>query len=322
MDYNSIFEKIKEKNIKEFNKHGGYNMYTYKFSDDVDLNSASEKEGVISKLKEVDEKYSFKSANITKPEIEKKEFVPVSDEEIFEKAENNLKEYKQNNLEKIEDKFSSKFASVEDEALKALTKNEEKQNDLEEKYETYTQKAINSNIKKGLADSSIFDEVLKQIEDTKQAEISKINSEFQKNIEKLESEKSILQSQKDSALSSFDISYALKLENEINSINSAIAKEQNEILKYNTKLEKEAEAEVQKRQKEIANQNKQLQDLISKNGQTEVNKMKYKEKFNIVESYLNSLSKNEALRELEDPFYENELGTYYAYMVAKTHNRD
>ncbi|MBO4412974.1 MAG: hypothetical protein J5779_03065 [Clostridia bacterium] len=297
-------------------------MYTYKFSGDVDLDSASQKEGVITELKKIDEKYSFKSSDVEKPEIEKKEFTAPTNEEILEKAENNLQDYKKSNLEKIENNFSNKFAGIEDEALEVLSKKEEKQNDLEEKYEGYAQKAINSSIKKGLADSSIFDEVLKQIEDNKHAEISKANSEFQKKLDKLESEKSILQSQKDSALSSFDISYALKLENEINSINSAIAKEQNEVLKYNQKLEKEAEAELAKRQKEIANQNKQLQDLISKNGQTEVNKMKYKEKFDVVESYLNSLSKSEALRELEDPFYENELGTYYTYMVAKTHGRD
>lgn len=297
-------------------------MYSYKFSNDVDLNSASQKDGVISNLKKIDEKYSFKTFEDYQPEIEKKEFVAPSEDEILKKAEDNLQTYKDLNLNKIENNYSNKFDSVNSKALEALTENEEKQSALEEKYNNYSKKAINSNIKKGLADSSIFDEVLKQIEDNKQAEISKVQTEYEKKIEKLESEKSILQSQKDSALSSFDISYALKLESEINSINSEIAKQQNEVLKYNTKLEKEAEAEKQKKQKEIAEQNKELQNLISKNGQTEVNKMKYKEKFEIVEPYLNSLSKSEALAELEDPFYEKELGTYYAYMVAKTHNRD
>ena len=87
-------------------------------------------------------------------------------------------------------------------------------------------------------------------------------------------------------------------------------------------LQKEAEELKLKKEQAIQEKNNKLAELVSKYGLTEVNKMKYQEKYNIVKDYVEKLPRDQALRELQDPFYEKELGTFYASIVAETYSRE
>ena len=317
-------QKIKNKNIDDFNYYGGYNMYAYKFSSDFDVEKKSDKENVLEELKKIDGKYSFTSGSDSdeKLNFEKMEYAAPSQDEVLESAKNSLEEYKDSSIKKIQDKFESGMSEVEEKQDDLTWEKSKDESEIKSDYAGYAKDAKNENIKRGLAHSSIYNEVLKEIDKGKESELKKVENEFSREVLKLEGERALLESQKQSALESFDISYAAKLTEEINKINSDISKKQEEVLKYNNKLEQEAEELKMKQQQAIQDQNRKLAELVSKYGLTEVNKMKYQEKYNIVKQYIDKLPRAQALQELEDPFYQKELGTFYASIVAETYSRE
>ena len=319
-----INEKIKKKNIDDFNYYGGYNMYAYKFSSDFDPEKKSDKENVLEELKKIDGKYSFSSSSDNNDDLDyqKMEYTAPTKEEILKTAEKSLEEYKDSSIKKIQDKFDGGIKDIEEKADDLTWEKAKDEAEIKGDYSAYSKSAKNENIKRGLAHSSIYSEVLKEIDEGKEQELKKVENEFSREVLKLEGERALLESQKQSALESFDISYAAKLTEEINKINSDISKKQEEVLKYNNKLEKEAEELKLKKEQSIQEKNNKLADMLSKYGLTEVNKMKYQDKYNIVKEYISKLPRAQALQELEDPFYAKELGTFYASIVAETYSRD
>ncbi len=301
-------------------------MYTYKFSnDDVELDKSSEKEKVFEKLKEIDEKYSYAiNSNISNDDInfQKKSYQAPSDSEIEEMAKKSLSSYKDSSLKKIDDDFKKNSSKIEEKIENVVENKDEEFLDAINSYNKSVKNFTNKAIKNGITNSSIFDEALKEIENEKNLKLNESQQKFSGEIGKLQSEMAILESQKNSALSSFDISYALKLNDEINKISSEISKKQDEVLKYNNEIEEKANRLKLEREKEIAKQNENLTKLLSEKGLVEVNKMKQKEKYEIVKGYLNTMSKADALRELEDKNYQKELSIYYPSLFAEIYSKD
>ena len=319
-------KNIIKQNIIDFLKNGGNTMFSYKFSDNqIDLDKNSEKDEIFEKLKEVDNKFNYATTpNVSEdePSFEKKTYEAPSESEIEEMAKNSLSSYKDKSLQDIENDYSKKFKKIDDKTQDLL---EDKQNDMVQvfnDYENSVNKTTNSVIKNGLAHSSIFQQAIKEIEDDKNLKLSESEKKFGYELKKLESEKSILENQKDSALASFDISYALKLNDEIAKINSDIAKKQDEVLKYNNQIEKEANELKLKKEQEIAKQNENLTKLLTEKGLVEVNKMKQQEKYEIVKNYLDKLPKAQALAELQDEKFQQELANYYPTLFAEIYSRN
>ena len=71
----------------------------------------------------------------------------------------------------------------------------------------------------------------------------------------MKNEREYFRKSKESALTSFDISYAMKLQNKISSLNAEIAKEQEKVLKYNKEIAKQ-EADYIKEQEKLRRKNK------------------------------------------------------------------
>lgn len=301
-------------------------MYTYKFSEnEVELDKPSQKEKVFEKLKEIDEKYSYATnSNISNDDInfEKKSYDAPNENEIEEMAKQSLSSYKDSSLKKIDENFNKNSNKIEEKIENVTENRDEEFLDAMKKYNTSVKNFTNKAIKNGITNSSIFDEALKEIEEEKNLKLGEAQEKFGGEIKKLQSEKSILESQKDSALSSFDISYALKLNDEISKISNEIAKKQDEVLKYNNQIEEKANKLKLEREKEIAKQNESLTKLLSEKGLTEVNKMKQKEKYQVVKDYLSTMSKEDALRELEDKKYQSELAVYYPSLFAEIYSKD
>lgn len=319
-------ENIIKQNIINFINYGGKTMYSYKFSDkDVDLDKSSEKEKVFEKLKEVDNKYTYATTpkvSDDEPKFEKKSYKAPTDDEIEQMAKDSLESYKDGSLSKIDDEFSKKFGNLDEKTEKLIDENEKDNSEIFSNAKSAERNATNSAIKNGVLRSSIYEQVMKEIDDDKERKLSENEQRFSTDIKKLESERSILESQKESALASFDISYALKLNEEINKINSNIAKKQDEVLKYNNQIEKQMSEYKFKKEQELARQNESLTKLLSEKGLVEVNKMKQKEKYDIIKDYLNSMSKKQALSELEDEKFQKELANYYPALFAEIYSKD
>ena len=141
----------------------------------------------------------------------------------------------------------------------------------------------------------------------------KINEELTKNINSLNSQKSLLEEQKQNALNSFDIAYAIKLSEKIDSINSSLDKKEQEIQKYNNEIaEKEAEYKRKKQQEAI-----DYAEFISEYGIGSIEIMKSGEKYEIAKQYFADMDKDQALKELTtNPIYKSQLGTYYNKLLT------
>lgn len=321
-----IIESIEQKNIENFKKNGGINMYIHNIPEDK--KEKSEKDAVLEKIKEINSKYvqqEYVPEEIKTLGLEEMDYDAPTSEEIERQAQESLKQYKDNEISSINLKYDTKFSNLSESAEKALLNKEDGEVYIDSGHDSSLRKAQNTNIKRGLAHSSIYENAVKAIEGEKINKLSEVEQEYNKTISKLENERSILEQQKEGALTSFDISYAVKLQNKISSISSQIAKEQDKILKYNQDIakqeaayKKEQETAIAAEQKKVDQKNKELQNLIDKKGITEVSKMKAQEKYDVILGYLSNMPRAEALNELEnDSTYKNELGSYYNLLYAQ-----
>ena len=321
-----IIKKIHQKNKENFDDLGGVEMSTYKENVNKDLDS--KKNEVLGKIKEIEEKYSleeFEPKEITGLGLEKKEFEKPTNDEILKEAEELLKAEKENDLQKIETDYSNKFLKLDNKVLDA---NVEKEEDLESVLKELNKNlktTTNNSIKKGVSRSSIYDEAVKAIENDSSNKINNIEEEFSREIKKLQEERNILEQQKDNALKSFDISYAVKLENKINKILTEIEKQQKAVDDYNANVDKQEKANIeaqekanQEEQKRIEKKNKEILALQEKLGESEFESYKNKEKYDVVLEYLMTIPKDVAISELEnDKIYEALLGNYFPTIYSQ-----
>lgn len=320
-----LIDSINNKNIENFNNNGGIDMYIYKVSEE---DSTSGKNAVKEKIKEIDSKYSIeeyvpKELKTLGLEEMKYEDRP-SDEDIEKKAADSLNNYKKNEISKINNKFSSQFSDLREDAENALEDKSEDISSINSKYDSSVKRARNNSIDQGISRSSIINNALKAIEEEKGTKISEVEVESNKVKSRLENEKNILEQQKESALSSFDISYAVKLQNKIAGLNKEIAKEEEKVLKYNKEIatkeefyKKEQEEDAKEEQDRINKKNKDLLKQIDQKGLTEVARTKVQEKYGILLDYLSGMPKAKAMDELQnDSMYKNELGPYYSLLYA------
>lgn len=286
------------------------------------------------KLKEVDNKYettlnSNREVTYNPPTYEKMEYVAPTEQEVKTKAENSLSEYKTSNVDAINQKYDDKISSI-DEKVESNTKllSTEKQ-ELENLYGSLKQNASNEAQKRGLQRSSIIVNQLEAFDRDKLNQYLKLNNEYKNTLNELSSEKEILASQKNSALSSFDITYAIKLQEKIDDINSEIEKKEQEVLKYNNEI-LEKEAEYQREYEETANKllredrldTTNLLEYLSKYGSSALDELKAKEKYTIVENAVKDLSKEQALSEIKNNSnIKSQLGRYYNKLIAEINNR-
>ena len=288
-------------------------MYTYKFTDEQS-EKIKKQTDLFDEFKNIDKKYSFDNSSLT---LDRMEYTAPTQEEVEESAKSSLQSYLDQGKNDILEEYSSKVNSIND--LQSTNKeNLSAQKDsLKNTYQELKQNASEDSIKRGLARSSIIVNVLEAFDQKMLDEYSNLDREYTQKFQELEEEKSLLENQKESALKSFDISYATKLNEKIEEINNEIAEKEKEVLEYNNKIA-ETEAEYKLNQQK---QNQELVDFIGKYGSTALNRVKEEEKYNRALSYFYTLDKDEALAELlNNNQYKVELGSYYSKLEQTLRN--
>ncbi len=289
-------------------------MYTYKFTDEQS-EKIKQQSNLFDEFKNVDKKYSFDNSNIS---LERKEYTAPSAEEVEASAKESLQSYLDEGKNDILEEYTTKVNSIN--SLQATNKDNlnEQKAELKNTYQELKQNASEDSIKRGLARSSIIVNVLDAFDNGMLEDYANLDKEYTKKFQELEEEKSLLESQKQNALNSFDISYATKLNEKIDEINKEIEEKEKEVLEYNNKIA-ETEAEYKLNQQK---QNQELLDYIGKYGTTALNRAKENEKYNLALSYFMSMDKDEALAELlNNDQFKTELGNYYSQLEKTLRNR-
>lgn len=312
-------------------------MYSYKFSDDESKQIEEKTQGisnVLRKFKEIDEKFdllpSVKKEDYEKKlELKKQEFTPLSEDEVVSQAQNSLHEFKDASLKQIENDYALNKEKLENQEKVLQEGAQEAKENLSNTVDKLKTDASNDAIKRGLARSSIIVNKLASYDAALITEFAKIEKDYMETTQKLAASKSLLEVQRQNALDSFDIAYAVKVSQKINDINEKLADKEREVIEYNNKLiqiEQEYEAEMlEKYNKARKEQNEQVMDyadFVQKGGDMAVQVLKLEEKFKAAQDYLMSLPKEEALKQLfENEVFKTELKSKYQTLLNQINAR-
>lgn len=270
-------------------------------------------------FKEIDKKYKFNVPEVKPTDVtlklEKLNFDHLTDEEIKAKAENALANLKQTTLSGLEDKYNSDKNMLEQEIASKEGRNQEQKQSLEFAYDIAKTNASNDATKRGLARSSIIVNKLEAFDKDMLSNFAEIDKEHAKTMNALESQKSMLETQKQKALTDFNISYATKLVSKIDDLNAQILKEEEKVVKYNNNIA-EAEAKFD-RENENINISRGRQNIKDKmdfydfqeEWGNKIESEKQNEKYKIAYNELLKLGPEEAFKEVEqNSAYNTELG--------------
>ena len=281
-------------------------------------------------FEEVDSKYD-KDNSSTKLQselnLEKLDNVEKTAEEISELAKDSLKDYYTTNVNNINSKNNTEIKNLED-SVKTKTDNANalKEN-VNKNTEEVKQQASNDALKRGLARSSIVINKLNAFDNAKLAEYNKIDKELTDSINSINSEIANLNAERENALSEFDITYASKLNEKINTLTQELADKQAEITKYNNqiaKIEAEYEKDVHSYNNNLTQQDFensiQLNEFIAKYGADALNAVKNNEKYDYAYAYFKTMPVAQAYAEIKanQATLKHQLGTaLYNNLVNK-----
>lgn len=287
-------------------------MYQYTFDKetaDKIINSTSNSGNLFKKFDEIDQKYNTISNSSAELKLEKMPIKSYTEDEIKTKAENNLFDYKTAGQNSINSGYDSKIKAVEDNVETVKKNAKESKAKVENSYAMVKENAENDAIKRGLARSSIIVNKLADYDQNMLSELEQQRTSTLEKIDSLKEQKSLLEQQKQNALGAFDITYAVKLQNEIESINDDIYKQNQTAQKYNNdiaeimaKWERDAEDDFYKKSTELAK-------LADEYGSNLFDVLKQNEKYQLASEYFATLSKEDALAELQNnSSYKQNLG--------------
>jgi len=277
---------------------------------------AEQSKSILEKFQEVDDNYKIRS---DKQELNLKEleYEKPSIEQVESSAKSSLESYKNNSLQGIEDSFKTKSEQIDQSVKQANQEKQQKQATIQNTYEKVKEDASNDAIKRGLARSSIIVNKLSEYDNSMLDDLKELSNKTDAQIKTLTDEKASLEQEKLNALNSFNIEYAVKLQDKINSLNETILKEEQEVIKYNNQIaEKQAEFDAEQDEKHY----KQIMDFAERyeRGLIGINMMKQEEKYEIAKEHFSAMDKAQALAELaSNPIYKENLGNSYYNKLLK-----
>ena len=298
-------------------KFGG-RMYEYKFSDGEGMKTSAEE--LKDKIKNIDDKYKLDlTFDSTKDDIslnlERQKYSRPSDEEIIKQAEDSLKSYEDKEQKGIENEYADGNRKLDEESQKLGGDFESQSKKIEQTYENAKESNKNTFIRRGLSRSSIMQENLKNLDESKNAAQDTLAKELKQNLEKITIERDLLETQKQSALESFNIAYAVKLSEKINKLTESAKQAEDAVAKYNNQLEeKEKKFALSQQEHNIKQDNQKLKDnkfvldYIKEYGRVGLDWLIAKEKLTAAKDSIKGLSKEQALAQIERDGYRDILG--------------
>jgi len=316
------------------NTKEGEKLYNYKFNDDFsnklvssyNLNkNKDDLKKIENKINDINNSFVFSNIpEYVKPELQMLEQKFKSPDEIKKDAVDSLSEYKNSNLNKINDTYKTKSDELEvkkqglNKSLK-LSKNE-----VSKYFDDVREKANVDALKRGLSRSSIVINQMNAFDNDELSALMDLDKDFSNNLNSINFELNSLNLQKQKALSDFDIAYAVKLNDKITSLNEELSKKNAEITKYNNQIiekEQNYNNRYQELVKDIKNENfdknAKMLDLVSKYGEKMVSNYKVNQIYNLLDGYFADMSQQEIIDSLNNSGLISALGNDYASVYQR-----
>lgn len=311
----NVFSKIKEGKI----------MYNYKIEDEIsnkvisNYNTNSKKSGldsVVDEIKKINNNFLATSISEYKaPGFQKKEMPKTTQAEILKQAEDSLATYKIDSQSSINNKFDEKIETLNNSKATLDESKMASKNEVKSYYDNAKESVGNDALKRGLGRSSIVINNLNALTADEIDSYKALDKEYSDTLNAINFELNSLGQQKQKALSDFDIAYAVKLNDKINSLNAELAKKTAEVIEYNNKIvEKEADYKnkydefVAEIQSENFDNNAKLIDLTAKYGENVLKDYKANRIFDLLDSYFSTMGQEEVMDVLNDSSFKSAVG--------------
>lgn len=317
VSFKNLSENFKRYNFVRVLRQGDY-MYNYKIEGDVtkkvlskyNSGSYTDVDELIDKLKTAES--SFLTLDIPEyiaPEFEKMDKLVIDKEDIKKQAEDSLFEYRNSNLNNIENNYINKEKELNENKTDLISANINAKEELSKYYDTARENASNDALKRGLARSSIIINKLDAFNNDEINTYKELDKEYNDNLMVIEFELNSLTKQKQQAINDFDIAYAVKLNDAITKLNADLAEKQAEIIKYNNEI-------AEKEKKYLDDYNELVKDIKSKNIDKDADLMDLSAKYgskvienyrkNLINEIFNSYAKNMEKEKVLDLLNNNE----------------
>lgn len=294
-------------------------MYQYSIKAD-ESNNVLEKtlksQQLSDEFDKIDKRFSDLTNSDVELNLEKINYERPTEEAVKTSAENYLKSFKDSSIDKINSDYQKQEDILSSNINTLNEDKKQKESDIKELYSSAKESESNDALKRGLARSSIVIERRNALDDEMITKISDLSRDVSNKINELNSQVDLLESQKQAALSSFDIEYAIKLQDKIDSINNDLFEKEQKIIKYNNEI-KQIEAKHQQEQDEQNFNNiTNLAEIYAKYGTGVVDEIKNGQKYVVAKQFFENMSKEDALSELENnAMYKSRLGSYYLKLL-------
>ena len=324
----SIFSKINKLNKGEV-------MYNYKVDDETTRKVVStynsniensEIKNLIDKIVDIDSNYrNIDIPDYNEPKFEKLEDVVVDTDKIASDARDSLSAYKSESINKINNDYDAEKKKLDSKLVDINKSAIEEKSNVKQYFDNAKEDAKNNAITRGIGRSSIIINALDAFDKGEIEEFNRIDSELTDNINAIDFQLTSLSQQKEQALNDFDIAYAVKLNDKINSLTSELQKKQNEVIKYNNQIsEKESKykqdydefvADIEDKNRD---NNKSLVDLVAKYGSNVVSAYRKNQIFEAVDSFFEGVDRAKVIEILNtNDNLKSALGSLYQDVVER-----
>lgn len=286
-------------------------------------------------LKQMDEEYKATHNNDDLYE-DIEDLVPEETEFVY-------REYTGDDEQTIKDKTTSKYEDLLDsetqstaasydgkigqiESQKESAKNESALDsaEIEKEYDDLEKEIRNSLVEKGLTRSSIGESNSVKAQELKSQDLQNLNKQLEDKLAQYDADIANLNGQKETALNELNITYAQKLQQEIDDLLADRQEQIDEINKYNDNLKiKEAEYLKDRQlaiEKQIAQRQKdqlEIEKMEQEIGYAGEKAENYEERYQLAYSYYKDLPKSVAVKLVEsNSELQKYLGYYYTRLVA------
>ncbi|MBQ4557791.1 MAG: hypothetical protein IJA61_00235 [Clostridia bacterium] len=262
---------------------------------------------LINKINDYNANFEQAKLEIEAPVYERMEDVKIDNDKIKEQAENELYEYKKTSTDKINNDTVENINNLENSKIKLKDNFETEKANMDSYYTRVKQVVSDDALKRGLSRSSIVINQLDAFNKDQIENYNKLNKELTSSINSIDMEINNAKTAQENALNEFDITYAVKLQEKINSLTQDLLDKQEKVIKYNneiTEKEKEYEQDYKKLEEELrqSNWDKEL-DLMAyagKYGTNMLEKYKTTQVYNIAKDYLKTLDSAVAISTLQN----------------------
>ncbi len=261
---------------------------------------------VLRRLNEIDAEYSSRYPVMSESIYNGLDYQSVEmpgQNAIRAEAENDLASYRENEISEITQDYNNDIASLDIRQNEIESDFNATQNQLENELNYGVAENQSQNISQGLGRSSIATNTERRFRASIDSELETALNKTNTELAEIALKRGIAESEFQSAIENFDISYANKLESRISELNKEYSKKQAEAIDYNERISKQREAAYNEWR---AWADEQTSKLDAEKG---------RDKAYYVIEQLRGFSQNEAREFISDPNIVKSLGNWYAAVV-------